>query len=148
MPRSAAPRLLLACLAALACAPASARAAELSVRIEGLRNAQGIVSVCVTAKADAFPGCDGDPAARRQSVRASEAARPVVFQNLAPGTYAVAALHDENADGRLDTNVLGIPTEGIGVSNDALPAFSAPRFRDAAVRLERSGSLSVRVRYR
>jgi uncharacterized protein (DUF2141 family) len=41
------------------------------------------------------------------------------FEAIPPGTYALAVIHDENSNGKLDTDLLGIPTEGYGFSNDA-----------------------------
>ena len=56
------------------------------------------------------------------------------FLDIPPGTYALAVIHDENMNGELDTNWLGVPKEGYGFSNDAKamlgpPSFSAASFR-------------------
>ena len=40
------------------------------------------------------------------------------FNDIPPGTYAIAVFHDENANGKLDKNFLGIPCEGYGASNN------------------------------
>jgi len=55
------------------------------------------------------------------------------FEDIPLGAYALAVVHDENMNGKLDTNWLGIPTEGYGFSNEAkallgAPSFSATRF--------------------
>ncbi len=42
-------------------------------------------------------------------------------------------IHDESDDGRLDTNAMGVPTEGYGFSNDARGFLSAPSFEAAAI---------------
>jgi uncharacterized protein (DUF2141 family) len=52
----------------------------------------------------------------------------ITFANVAPGRYAVALFHDENANGRLD-KVLMVPKEGFGFSRDAPVRFGPPRFR-------------------
>ena len=54
------------------------------------------------------------------------------FDGLAPGVFAVGMIHDENDNRKLDTNWMGIPTEGYGVSRDAIRKFTTPRFKDAA----------------
>ena len=56
------------------------------------------------------------------------------FEDIPPGTYALAIIHDENMNGKLDTNWLGIPTEGYGFSNDVkallgVPSLSAASFQ-------------------
>jgi uncharacterized protein (DUF2141 family) len=53
------------------------------------------------------------------------------FLDIASGTYALAVIHDENSNGKLDTNWLGIPTEGYGFSNDAKALLGAPSFAAA-----------------
>jgi hypothetical protein len=53
------------------------------------------------------------------------------FSGLLAGPYAIAAFHDENGNGKLDTNCLGIPVEGIGASNDAHAMFGPPSFKEA-----------------
>ncbi len=55
------------------------------------------------------------------------------FVDIPPGTYALAVVQDEDMNGKLDTDWLGIPTEGYGFSNGAKamlgpPSFSAARF--------------------
>jgi len=57
------------------------------------------------------------------------------FTELKAGAYAVITFHDENDNGKLDENALGLPTEGYGFSNDAEGFFAAPSFKDAAVML-------------
>jgi uncharacterized protein (DUF2141 family) len=48
------------------------------------------------------------------------------------GSYAPVVLHDENMNGKLDTNWLGVPKEGYGFSNDARASVGAPSFDDAS----------------
>ncbi|WP_232279356.1 DUF2141 domain-containing protein [Psychromonas ingrahamii] len=55
------------------------------------------------------------------------------FTDILPGKYAMAVIHDENTNGKLDTNLIGVPKEGFGFSNNAkallsAPSFSAPSF--------------------
>ena len=40
-----------------------------------------------------------------------------MFDNLPPGTYAVGAYHDENNNDHMDTDFLGLPSEGYALSN-------------------------------
>jgi uncharacterized protein (DUF2141 family) len=53
------------------------------------------------------------------------------FQDIAPGMYALVAVHDENMNGKLDTNCLGVPTEGYGFSNKAKALLGSPSFSAA-----------------
>jgi uncharacterized protein (DUF2141 family) len=70
------------------------------------------------------------------------------MNGIRPGVYALALLHDENENGRLDRNLVGIPEEGIGASNDAADRLGPPRFEDAKFEIvEGTNELPVRVRY-
>jgi len=53
------------------------------------------------------------------------------FSNIPDGTYAISVFHDENNDGKLETNFLGIPSEDTGSSNDAPARFGPPKWEDA-----------------
>jgi uncharacterized protein (DUF2141 family) len=60
----------------------------------------------------------------------------------------VSAFHDENSNGKMDTNFVGKPREGVGASNNAKGHFGPPKFDDAAFRY--SGGhldLSIAIAY-
>jgi uncharacterized protein (DUF2141 family) len=57
----------------------------------------------------------------------------VVFENLQPGDYAISVIHDENENGELDSNALGIPKEGFGFGNNASGSFGPPAFEKAKI---------------
>lgn len=61
----------------------------------------------------------------------SEGKSTFSFTNIPVGTYAVSVFHDENKDGKLDTNFLGIPKEDTGSSNNAPARFGPPKWEDA-----------------
>lgn len=125
-----------------------ASAADLTVTIKGLRSDKGLVSICLFSGPSKFPDCSAAPRARQRTIPAAELRKPVVFSGLERGVFAIAALHDENANGRLDTNLIGIPREGIAVSNNRMPKFSAPSFEDAAFQLAGPGTQSLTIVYR
>jgi uncharacterized protein (DUF2141 family) len=56
----------------------------------------------------------------------------ITFSDLAPGNYAATVYHDINSDGKLTTNLMRIPSEPYGFSNNARGAFGPPSFKDAA----------------
>lgn len=102
--------------------------ASLEVSFTELRSAKGFIRVCLTADPDNFPACVDDRAAVRRSVRASAGALDIA--GLAHGTYALAVIHDENNNAKLDT-FAGIPREGIGFSRNPKVRFGPPRFSAA-----------------
>jgi uncharacterized protein (DUF2141 family) len=54
-----------------------------------------------------------------------------IFHGIAPGSYGLSAFHDENVNGKLDTNLLGIPSEDYCASNEARGTFGPPSFDSA-----------------
>lgn len=125
-----------------------AAAADLTVTVSDIRAARGTLSVAVV---DSEAGWDNQArpvAAQRINVAESapqDGAIVLRFQ-LPAGTYAVQVMHDENDNGKLDANFLGIPTEGYGFSNNP-QALRRAFFSEARFELgEAPTSIVVRLR--
>jgi uncharacterized protein (DUF2141 family) len=57
-------------------------------------------------------------------------------------------VHDENGDGKLERNFLGVPKEGVGASNDARGRMGPPKWKDARFELKPDGSrIQIHVMY-
>lgn len=67
------------------------------------------------------------------------------FNGLKPGKYAVAVYHDENNNGDLDTNLVGIPNEAYGFSNNASGLFGPPAFEDAGFEIWDNQPLIIEI---
>ena len=120
-----------------------APAADLTVEIRGIRSDDGRVLLAVHGpeSKDTFPSGDAVAAARHEPARAGTLR--FVIDDLAPGRYALSAFHDENGNGDLDTNLVGIPTEGYGFGNDAKATFGPPDFEAAAVTVGDASAVAV-----
>ena len=126
--------------ALLLCAGA-ATAATVEVRVAGV-TAKGKVSVAVCDKARFLKQC-----AHSASAPAQAGETTVLVRGVPPGTWAVVAYQDENTNGELDTNLLGIPKEPYGFSRDARSKFGPPGFDDAAIEVgEAPTTATVRLR--
>jgi len=55
--------------------------------------------------------------------------------SLPPGTYAVSVYEDLNGNHKLDGNILGIPREPVGASNNPRGRMGPPHFNDCAFRV-------------
>jgi uncharacterized protein (DUF2141 family) len=122
-------------IAAVMCAShRPANSCTLEIRIKGAENADGNMSLLLFNSKTGFPS-DASKAYKNSVVKASGSYQSVVFENLPIGTYAVAVMHDQNGNGQLDTNLFGIPQEGIGVSNNALNTFGPPIFEETSFSL-------------
>ena len=108
-------------------------ASELAIEVRGIRSGDGRLFVAVHGPETSatFPAADGAVAALNQRARAGML--HFVLRDLPPGRYAVSAFHDENDNGELDTNLVGIPSEGYGFANDPGAVFGPPDFEAAAV---------------
>lgn len=107
-----------------------ANAAVLRVDVENLRNDQGVVYCELFDKADGFPG-KPERALARIKAEIKRKSAVCEFDSVSRGTYAVAAFHDEKRTGKLQRNLLGIPKEGVGFSNDVSGRWERPSFEHA-----------------
>jgi len=71
----------------------------------------------------------------------------IIINDLKPGKYGFRYFHDENMSRKMETNVLGIPKEGYGFSNDAVGPFGPKPFREWLFELNQNKNLSVKTRY-
>jgi uncharacterized protein (DUF2141 family) len=114
-------------------------AAELSVHLHGIRAQTGLVKVAVVDSQDGWEG-KAAPVQGKGAPPTGEDAT-FTFKDLKPGSYAVMITHDENGNDKLDTNVMGMPLEGYGFSNNPKvmrkPTWDEARFEitttDAAI---------------
>ncbi|BAZ10193.1 hypothetical protein NIES4071_20070 [Calothrix sp. NIES-4071] len=90
---------------------------KLTVRVDGFKSQKGQVCLTVFSTSKGFPD-NGKRASLAQCTKIAATPQTVTFPNLKPGNYAIAVIHDTNNDGALNRNVLGIPTEGFGFSNN------------------------------
>jgi uncharacterized protein (DUF2141 family) len=119
---------------------------ELSVEVQGVRSDSGNVLFLLFDKKKGFPS-ESKHAIQALSVPAKAPKVLGVFKNLAAGTYAVFAMHDEDGDGELDSNFLGIPREGVGVSRDAKGSFGPPSYRDAELEVLQNLTIQIQLKY-
>ncbi len=118
---------LLICLAGL---PLTGWGAEIRVEVSGLRNRQGQLMVGLYNRPEAFPDVGGK--FEGVNLFPIEEGRNVAVFHVPPGTYAVAVIHDENRNGKLDKNFMKIPKEAYGFSNGAKGKFGPPPFSAAS----------------
>ncbi|MCS6974696.1 MAG: DUF2141 domain-containing protein [Cyclobacteriaceae bacterium] len=69
----------------------------------------------------------------------------LTFNDLPSGEYAFSIFHDINDNGELDTNLLGIPKEPWGFSNNARGTFGPPDFEAASFRVSEKVVLQVKL---
>lgn len=123
-----------AALLAGLCWGGAAASADLALSVDGVRSDAGWALIAVYDRAEAFEKREGAAATVR--IRARKGRISLTLEGLPAARYAVVAFHDEDGDGALDANLLGIPTEGYGFSNGARGAMGPPSFAAAAVAVD------------
>lgn len=106
-------------------------AGGVSIKIKGIEGNKGQLALLIFNGATGFPS-DHTKAIKQAMVPITGSTVVYTFADLPAGTYAVTVMHDENKNNTLDTNMFGIPEEGIGVSNDALSMFGPPAFKECS----------------
>ena len=115
------------------------------MEVSSFRNAKGTLNCRLFTEAASFPDGDG---ARTVRAAISGSQATCVFDDLPTGIYAVAVVHDENGNGRLDKNFLGLPTEGYGVSNNRTYAASSPKWDESRFNVSSREPVVLRVSLR
>jgi uncharacterized protein (DUF2141 family) len=108
-----------------------------------LRNDKGRVLCALYSSSLGFPK-NSDKAAARAKSDVSDRHAVCEFPGVSSGAYAISVFHDENSNGKLDTNFVGIPREGVGASNNAKGHFGPPKF-DAAAFHFAGGRLGLKI---
>jgi uncharacterized protein (DUF2141 family) len=125
---------------------APAISASIDLAITGLRSEKGNVLVCLSANPKYFPDCSKDKNARKLKVSAIQA-DAIQIANVKPGTYAVALIHDENANGKMDLRLF-LPREGFGFSRNPKIGMGPPKFQSAQFTVgAQDAHYAVRMKY-
>jgi uncharacterized protein (DUF2141 family) len=122
----------------LASAPASA--ATLTVHLTGIASSSGQIQVAVCNRSFDTEGCPYG-ATRKPAPPTMD----VVFPDLPNGRYAVAVYHDQDGSGALNKNMLSLPTEPYGFSND-IGRLGPPSFSDALFEMKGDTTINVTVK--
>lgn len=129
------PRLAAVTIGSLALAillPAAGVAADDADVVVEVREIQGDDGSILCALHTEDSWLDVDQAVRRVEAESrGDTTATCVFESVPPGTYGAAAFHDRDDDGELDSNLIGIPSEPVCVSNGPSDGFGMPSFDGA-----------------
>jgi uncharacterized protein (DUF2141 family) len=117
-----------------------ASAADLTIQVDDVKAAGGTIMVAVFNSEGSFLRAP----AKAGGAPATANGTTVVIKDLPEGEYAFAVYHDANANGKMDKNLLGIPTEDYAFSNNALGKMGPPSYASAKFALPAAGA-SLRV---
>lgn len=121
-----------------------ARPAALTVIVSGIKSTKGKLIACLWKDGAGFPTCQKSKTALRQMPAVTGAMMKISFTGLPAGRYALTVQHDENGDGKLQRNFIGMPTEGVGVSNNP---GGMPGYQKSLVTIGADTNILIRMRY-
>jgi uncharacterized protein (DUF2141 family) len=116
----------------------------LDVTVTGIKHTRGTLLTCIYKDKTGFPTCQKSATAIKQKSAITGGTMRVRFTGLTPGAYAVSVHHDEDSDGKLKTNFIGMPKEGVGVSNNP---GGMPSYGKSTVNIGPGSAISVTMRY-
>jgi uncharacterized protein (DUF2141 family) len=126
--------------------PALSQTYAIRVNITDLRSDKGKVYLSIYNSEKGYPK-EASVAYRLSFSDIHNGQSTITLAGIPSGTYAIACYHDENDNGKLDTNLLGIPKEGTGASNNARGSLGPPKFRDAKFQLASDTTLTIKIKY-
>ncbi len=139
-------RALAAALALWTGAAAAPGGQTITVEVGPFRNAKGVLECSLWASPTGFPRHPETARGKQRSPIRPDRTGTCRFGGLPPGEYAVAVMHDENANGKMDFGLFGIPKEGYGFSNNHTHALSAPTWEESRFALPRGRDVTLQVR--
>ncbi len=114
----------------------------MKVTITNIRETEGTLMVALHSGEDTFPNEEPD---RALTAPADKERVTITFDDLPKGNYALSIYHDLNENGELDKNIMGIPKEGFGFSNDAMGTFGAPSFKECIIQVDGNSTVETTV---
>jgi uncharacterized protein (DUF2141 family) len=117
---------------------------SLKVSFDELRSEKGNILYLLFQSEEGYP--DQEKLAIRQG-KIPASTKSFVLSELPAGEYAMTFIHDENANGKLDTNFFGIPKEGYGFSNNPKAYFGPPSYGKSKFELKEESEIHIKMSY-
>ncbi len=120
---------------------------KISITISNIRSDKGIICLALYDHKDQFPH---DPSRDYEFSKTliNDSSLEVILSDIPPGIYALSLLDDEDENHKMKYNILRMPKEGYGFSNNVKPRLSSPPFEDCTFIVnEGSTHLEIRIQY-
>lgn len=121
--------IIISCLLSIS-AFGQSKIGTITVEVKNFRNTKGNIMLSMYQTEDGFPS-KAEKALKKYIIPIKSNHFEFSIPEVPEGSYAIAILHDENADNKMESNFIGMPKEGIGTSNNAKGNFGPPKFEDA-----------------
>jgi len=118
--------------------------ATLVLKVTGLRSEKGQVKIAVFNSSEKWLG---EQPIYSSTINVDSQTVTWRINDVPYGDYGVAVFHDENSNGKMDKNVLGIPQEPYGFSNNVRVTFGPPKWEEAKFTVKGStAEVSIEVK--
>ncbi|MBI3218203.1 MAG: DUF2141 domain-containing protein [Bacteroidetes bacterium] len=121
----------------------NAQTQTLTIQITNVKDAEGHVRIAIY-------NSEKDYMKKSFMVKSAKAAKgtvEVVVENLPAGIYGISVMHDANSNEKMDSNLIGMPKEGFGFSNNAKGSFGPPGFEKTKMDFNTSKEISIALTY-
>jgi uncharacterized protein (DUF2141 family) len=118
-------------------------AQTLTIQVTNIKNDKGKIGVAIYNSEKDFL----KKYYQVKSTKAIKGEATITVENLPIGYYAISLIHDVNENDKMDTNIVGIPKEGFGFSNNVMGTFGPPSFENAKVEVNSDKSISILLKY-
>ena len=129
-------------VSALIITAAGVFAEEIRVNVENIDNDQGNIRIALYSSVENYKNENSTFTA---TVKASRGEKKITINDVKFGDYIIVLHHDENANGKLDRNLLGIPKEGYGFSNNPSSKFGPPDIEEAKFTLNKGTNIELNI---
>lgn len=134
---------MIAGLVMLAANVAMAADVTFEIAVTGAKSDTGIVRVNINADEKQFKG--KAPAARKLTGELKNGAVTVKVPALPAGKYSISVVHDVNSNDKLDSNMMGMPTEAFGFSNNPKIRFGPPAYSDTLIEVKDGQPVAIKL---
>lgn len=121
------------------CSIISAQNVKLTVTVSGLKNNTGVIKIGLYNSDGTF--LKTTYKSLSSEIKNNKAV--ATFTDLPTGEYAISTYHDENNNGKLDKNMMGIPSEDYAASNNAKGFMGPPAYKDAKFVVDKDSKIEI-----
>lgn len=127
-------KILFALMMSLFIVQVELNAADLTIVLEGAKVDEGVLMVAVADSQAAFD--NEAPVYVSLILPVRDGGNTITLHDIPAGAYAISVFHDADSDGELNANLMGIPTEAYGFSNNARGSFGPPSYENCRFEVE------------
>lgn len=119
---------------------------NLKVIVNGLKNSQGQIMISINKGPKEWP--EANFYEQRFISEFNSPNHIINFEDLPYGNYAIGLLHDENVNGEMNKNFIGMPKEGFAFSRNYKVVYRAPKYEEANFEVNTSQkTITIQMQY-